>query len=97
MSRKRSCEICGKAAGTLSSVDGGTRVIVLCEDHAALAAPAGVVSLEALRALFVEADGRRALLPRRAVDERRLFPPRPEGRRLSRGRRKADAPRPRGA
>jgi hypothetical protein len=96
MSRKRSCEICGKTGGALSNVDGGTRRIVLCEAHAAGAGPGGVFSVEALRALFVEAGGRRTLLPRRA-DERRLFPPRPEGRRLSRGRRKADAPRPRGA
>jgi hypothetical protein len=95
MRRKRSCEICGAATGALSEVDGGTRLLVLCEAHVG-GASAGVASVEALRALFVEADGRRALLSRRAVDERRMFPLRPEGRRLSRGRRKSDGPRPRG-
>jgi hypothetical protein len=94
MSRKRSCEICGVAVGMLSNVDGGTRRVTLCAAHAADVALAGVASVEALRALFIETGGRRALLSRRA-DERRLFPPRPEGRRLSRGRRKSDAPRPR--
>jgi hypothetical protein len=94
MRRNRSCEICGAAVGALSEVDGGTRLIVLCAAHAA-SASGGVASVEALRALFVEAEGRRALLSRRAVDERRMFPPRPEGRRLSRGRRKSDAPPPR--
>jgi hypothetical protein len=78
------------------SVDGGTRRIghvVLCQEHAERARVANAHTVEALRALFVEVGGRRALLQRRAVVERRLFPPRPEGRRMSRGRRKSDATR----
>jgi hypothetical protein len=79
----------------LSNVDAGDRRVVLCKEHATDAKAAAAKSAEALRALFVEADGRRALLSRRAEDERRMFPPRPEGRRMQRGRRKADAPTPR--
>jgi hypothetical protein len=94
MSRKRSCEVCGESDGALSSLDGGTRLIVLCRAHAERAAIAGATSAEAVRALFIEGAGRRALVSRRA-DERRGFPPRPEGRRIARGRREADQPRPR--
>jgi hypothetical protein len=97
MSRKRSCEVCGEASGALTSIDSDLRRVVLCQAHAESAQREGTRSVEALRALFVEAEGRRALLARRAEDERRMFPPRPEGRRLSRGRRKSDAPRPRSA
>jgi hypothetical protein len=94
MSRKRSCEVCGESAGALSSLDdGGTRRIVLCQAHAERAAIAGATSAEAVRALFIEDAGRRALVSRRAEDERRVFPPRPEGRRIARGRRDADQPR----
>ena len=96
MSRKRVCEICGESAGTLASVEVGDRRVALCKEHAAAARAAGVSSAEALRARFVEAEGRRALLSRRAEDERRMFPPRPEGRRMQRGRRKSDAPAARG-
>jgi hypothetical protein len=87
--RTRSCEICGAAASAASSLTDGMRRIQLCGAHAQSARTAGAASIEAVRALFVESDGRRALLARRAT-ERRLFPPRPEGRRLARGRRKTD-------
>lgn len=88
--RTRACELCGAAAVAASSLEDGLRRVLLCRQHAESAHAAGATSIEAVRALFVESDGRRALLPRRA-DERRLFPPRPEGRRLARGRRKTDA------
>lgn len=87
--------MCGESAGALSSLDGGTRLIVLCQAHAERATSAGALSAEAVRALFIEEAGRRALVSRRASDERRLFPPRPEGRRIERGRRVSDQPRPR--
>lgn len=89
--RQRECEICGASAG-VSGVDLGTRIVVLCNAHAREARLAHVASPEALRALFVESDGRRALLSRRARDERRAFPPRPEGRRRTLGRRQTDRP-----
>jgi hypothetical protein len=95
MSRKRACEICGALTGVLSNMDAGDRRIVLCKEHAAEAKTAAARSAEALRALFVEAEGRRALLSRRAEDERRTFPPRPEGRRMQRGRRESDLATPR--
>jgi hypothetical protein len=90
MKRTRVCEVCGAAASAASTLDDGLRRVVLCRAHAESAREAGAASIEAVRALFVESGGRRALLARRA-DERRLFPPRPEGRRLARGRRKTDA------
>ena len=90
--RQRECEICGASAAGVSGVDLGTRIVVLCSVHAREARLARVASPEALRALFVESEGRRALLPRRARDERRTFPPRPEGRRRALGRRQTDRP-----
>ncbi|HWO12289.1 MAG TPA: hypothetical protein VNN80_22490 [Polyangiaceae bacterium] len=89
MGRKRSCELCGDAAALC--VDVGTRLVALCAAHAHRAERAGASSLTALRALFVEPTGRRSLLGRRAARERRLFPPRPEGRRRQQGRRQSDA------
>ena len=88
MPRKRCCEVCGEAAGA-ASVDLGTRVIVLCAAHRQTAQLAGATSTEAVRDLFKEVGGRRALLPRRQED-RRQFPPRPEGRRHDAGRRSSD-------
>jgi hypothetical protein len=88
--RTRLCEICGAAAGAASSLTDGMRRVLLCRAHAESARQAGADSIEALRALFVESGGRRALLARRATHERRLFPPRPEGRRIARGRRSTD-------
>jgi hypothetical protein len=95
MSRKRSCEVCGESSGALPRLDGGTRLLVLCQVHAEQAMIAGATSAEAVRALFIEDAGRRALVARRAEDERRVFPPRPEGRRIASGRRSADQPPPR--
>ena len=90
MSSKQRCEICGRSGG-VSRIDFGTRLISLCKADAERAKQAGARAPEALRQLFIEADGRRALLPRRALDERRMFPPRPEGRRRDDGRRGSDS------
>jgi hypothetical protein len=92
MSRLRCCEICGHSKGRLRTVDCDTRLVSLCEPHATAAKRAAARSLEALRELFVEEQGRRTLIGRRAPDERRLFPPRPEGRRQKTGRRATDQP-----
>jgi hypothetical protein len=95
MTRTRQCEICGQSQGRIKAVDCGTRLVALCEAHASAARRAAARSLEALRQLFVEEQGRRTLVGRRAPDERRLFPPRPEGRRQKSGRRSTDqTPRP---
>lgn len=96
MRRKRSCEVCGGTAGA-HGIDFGTRLVVLCAEHARRAEQAGAATPEALRALFIEEQGRRALIGRRAPGERRLFPPRPEGRRSTTGRRSTDAARGAGA
>ena len=94
MRRKRTCELCGEATAA-PSLDLGTRLIALCAAHARQAEQAGVSTLDALRSLFVESEGQRSLLGRRASNERRLFPPRPEGRRQHDGRRETDGARPR--
>jgi hypothetical protein len=67
------------------------RIVALCDEHASEAQLHHVATLDELRALFREGDsGRRSLVPRRAVLDRRVFPPRPEGRRHNEGRRTSD-------
>lgn len=75
-------------------IDG--RVIALCRTHAARVAAARPESFDEMRALFKEVVtdeaplARRSVIDRRRVDDRRVFPPRPEGRRLEAGRRRTD-------
>ncbi|WP_437777957.1 hypothetical protein [Sorangium sp. So ce1097] len=77
------------------------RSLSLCRPHAATVAAAMPETFEEMRALFVglqrgqEAQDdafveRRSPIPRRSPEDRRVFPPRPEGRRLSGGRRATD-------
>jgi hypothetical protein len=66
------------------------RVVALCDAHAEAARAGRAKSLADLRALFPEQYGRRSLVDRRASLDRRAFPPRPEGRRSSSGRRLND-------
>jgi len=84
--------VCGSAKPPVRAWSLEGRSVLLCAAHSERARQAGASSLRALRELFIEADGRRALVARRAPLERRLFPPRPEGRRRSQGRRACDAP-----
>jgi len=95
----RSCEVCahlaGNDAGTKNpgrlrrvAVDG--RIVALCETHAALVTGTDANSVVVLRNLFHEASGKRSLIDRRSPLDRRLFPPRPEGRRMASGRRGED-------
>jgi hypothetical protein len=93
MSSNQLCAICGGRDGGIVRLELADRIIPVCRADALRARQAGADSAEALRELFTEADGRRALLPRRAPDERRMFPPRPEGRRYAAGRRGSDAAR----
>jgi len=88
MGRRATCEICGEQTATLLEFE--RRRVQLCRTHADAALAAGASSFEELRELFAEPQGRRALLTRRAKDERRVFPPRPEGRRHDDGRRQTD-------
>jgi hypothetical protein len=89
MAKRSLCEICG--AGGVTALELERRRVLLCRAHAGQVLSAELRSIDELRRLFVEQDGRRALLARRARDERRMFPPRPEGRRRSEGRRQTDA------
>ena len=73
------------------------RSMLLCRDHASVVLAEMPETFDALRELFVglEADRdsiveRRSPLPRRDPDDRRVFPPRLEGRRMSNGRRASD-------
>jgi len=65
------------------------RIVALCDAHADRVRAAGVETISDLRSLFPEKDGPRSLVGRRSVVDRRLFPPRPEGRRRA-GRRGTD-------
>jgi hypothetical protein len=84
-------------------IDG--RTLALCRSHAATVAVAMPDTFEDMRRLFVGlrleidtaihmnpplAQERRSPIPRRASDDRRVFPPRIEGRRAGRGRRATD-------
>jgi hypothetical protein len=75
-------------------IDG--RVIALCRTHAARVAAARPDTFDEMRSLFVELKSdeipfaRRSVIERRHADDRRAFPPRPEGRRMSDGRRRTD-------
>jgi hypothetical protein len=81
------------------------RALCLCRAHAGTVAAAMPETFEEMRALFVglprnappsassataTATERRSPISRRNPDERRVFPPRPEGRRLGGGRRATD-------
>ncbi|KYF73630.1 hypothetical protein BE15_18550 [Sorangium cellulosum] len=78
------------------------RSLSLCRSHAATVAAAMPETFEEMRELFVglqrggpPAQGdtsveRRSPIPRRNPEDRRVFPPRPEGRRLGVGRRATD-------
>lgn len=67
---------------------------MLCREHAGAVAIRMPRTWDELRELFAGAGGtdRRSPLARRAglPDERRVFPPRPEGRRTGTGRRTGD-------
>jgi hypothetical protein len=96
------CAVCEKAeleSTGMSCVIVGGRAISLCRLHAAAVALAMPKTFDDLRALFagvvldaggVRLDERRSPIFRRASDDRRAFPPRPEGRRSSTGRRLGD-------
>jgi hypothetical protein len=96
----RRCEVCSTLVAMRSDpvIDGGPirsvliedRVVSLCGVHADEFLGAGLETLAELRAHFAEAGGKRSLVPRRATLDRRIFPARPEGRRLGTGRREGE-------
>ena len=94
------CVVCSYAVGEACELPASkvSRVVIeghtlrLCRAHAAWVATSMPRTFEELRALFLEAESRRSVIERRGVEDRRMFPPRPEGRRMPGGRRVADAP-----
>lgn len=99
MARRQSeapCAVCNVIHPSLrlSRVVIESRTVLLCRTHSSEVARAMPKTFEELRRLFLEPDrgeepARRSVLERRRQDDRRIFPPRPEGRRLG-GRRKDD-------
>jgi len=77
------------------------RALQLCRSHAATVVEAMPETFDDLRELFAGAGAdldaplpfreRRSPIERRMAEDRRVFPPRPEGRRLGAGRRAGDA------
>ena len=75
----------------ISRVTIQARTVTLCREHAGQVAIHMPKTWDDLRALFVGSLERRSPIPRRKeTDDRRVFPPRPEGRRRAYGRRKPD-------
>jgi len=68
------CEVCKNfrpsgdliAGRKLEEVTYGSRRVLLCRAHAGIAMSSGVGTLEQLRELFRESEGRRSYVPRRA-------------------------------
>ena len=92
------CEICGAdsresapTATPLTRVLIEDRVVALCESHVAEVEQAGIERLSDLFDLFKEQSGQRGAPERRSPLDRRVFPPRPEGRRYGGGRRIDDS------
>jgi hypothetical protein len=91
------CVVCAASGQVRTSPNRLSRVIVqgrtihLCREHAARVAIRMPTTWDELRAIFAGATERRSPIPRRIDStDRRLFPPRPEGRRRSFGRRNID-------
>ncbi|MBK6514164.1 MAG: hypothetical protein IPM79_18690 [Polyangiaceae bacterium] len=90
------CAVCNQElpSSKLSRVVVEGTTVLLCRGHATVVAQHMPRTFEELRSLFLEqtesGPARRSLLGRRAFDDRRVFPPRPEGRRMGGGRRSSD-------
>ncbi len=68
----------------------GGRLVYLCDAHVEAVGNLDLRHVEDVRQLLREAEGQRSLVTRRSPIDRRVFPPRPEGRRLATGRRSTD-------
>ncbi len=97
----RKCELCAAPKTRSSAAAQGQkaklhrvliedRIVVLCDAHAKKVHTLAPGTIDELRAVFREKDGKRSLISRRAPVDRRIFPARPEGRRASTGRRAGD-------
>jgi hypothetical protein len=100
------CAVCGAGEPdgvAMSRVVIEGRALCLCRDHATTVVAARPETFDELRSLFMGAAAdvsallrldtvveRRSPIARRAAEDRRAFPPRPEGRRANGGRRWSD-------
>jgi hypothetical protein len=66
------------------------RLFRFCDAHAEVVRNVDANNIEDIRNLLKEPDGLRSLVARRSDINRRIFPPRPEGRRRSEARRSPD-------
>lgn len=66
------------------------RLFRFCDTHAEVVRNADPSGIEDIRNLLKEPDGLRSVVARRSDVNRRIFPPRPEGRRRSEARRSTD-------
>jgi len=68
----------------------GGRLVYLCDAHVEAIGNLDLCHVDDVRQLLRETEGQRSLVTRRSPVDRRVFPPRPEGRRLATGRRTTD-------
>jgi hypothetical protein len=96
----RPCEVCESLSKKNPDLERPTRVrrvlvadriVALCALHADQLRRSGARDEQDLCEVFTEPDGRRSLVGRRSPLDRRVFPPRPEGRRCGPGRSHDDA------
>jgi len=97
---QRPCEVCETLAKLTDGSEPpkrvrrvlvGDRIVALCAAHSDQLRRSGAGDVEGMRELFTEPGGKRSLIGRRSPLDRRVFPPRPEGRRRGGGRRHDDA------
>lgn len=97
---QRPCEVCESLAKVATPTEPpkrvrrvlvGDRIVALCDAHSDQLRRSGAGNPDELRQLFTEPAGDRSLVGRRSPLDRRVFPPRPEGRRRTSGRRHDDA------
>ncbi len=98
----KQCEACSVLARQAEKPPGsnrirnllvGGRLVRLCELHAKAVRVHNPNSVDEIRETLKETDGSRSLVTRRSAVNRRVFPPRLEGRRLRAGRRWTDRER----
>jgi hypothetical protein len=86
----RHSEHCPKVAHRVRNVLIGNRIVQLCDEHARRALEGSIPDVETLMQLARPLGERRSPIDRRGPFDRRMFPPRPEGRRLESTRRQDD-------
>jgi hypothetical protein len=84
---------CPEAARRVRNVLIGNRIVQLCDEHARRVLEVSVTDVESLMQLARLAGERRSPIDRRGPLDRRIFPPRPEGRRCESTRRQDDSER----